>query len=176
MRVGIIGTAGRGRDGERLDWPTYLKMYAAAAAHVGPDDDLVSGGAPGADLLAVILFLKGVGRSLTLYLPADFNHHSGLFFPDLAGSDARIINHYYDLFSRRLGAFRLSSLLTAALYRGADLVICDGFKNRNILVGNSMKLIALTFGTGCVPKDGGTKHCWDNSTAQERIHIPIGSL
>lgn len=58
----------------------------------------------------------------------------------------------------------------------SSLVVVPGFKQRNIPVGQCDKLIALTFGVGCVPKDGGTKHCWDNSTAQERIHIPIGSL
>jgi hypothetical protein len=60
--ISIIGTAGRGEDGDRLNLDVYTKMYRKAKQLVDEiepvveNQHLVSGGAAYADHLAVLLF------------------------------------------------------------------------------------------------------------------------
>ena len=82
MRVAIIGTAGRGCDGTRMIAGLWTAMQADSSrqieavqqtAGVNPGNTtLVSGGASGADHLAVRLWRTGIARSLELHLPVRF--------------------------------------------------------------------------------------------------------
>jgi hypothetical protein len=67
-------------------------------------------------------------------------------------------------------------MIAEAVRAGAKLVVVPGFRNRNIPVGDCDWLLAFTFESGPFPGGGGTRHCWNNSTAQQRLHIPIDSL
>lgn len=176
-RAAIIGTAGRHNQHLRLSADIFERMCRKAAEFVAPDDDLQSGGAAWADHVAVVLFLAERARSLTLYLPCEFDLASVRFVE--ASRDrldgGRIANHYHDLFATRTG-WRPMVMIAEAARRGAELVVVPGFRNRNIPVGDCDRLIAFTFGAGVWPDGNGTRHCWNNSTASQRLHFPIDSL
>lgn len=181
--IAIIGTAGRRDDAVRLDWPTYLLMRAAVLEQlqrIPRPWHGRSGGAAWADHIAVDLYLCGILDELTLYLPCPINQR-GEFVDSPTG---RIARYYHNVFSRIRAAAGLGTSfddLAAVMRLGAQVGYVDaehgeGFHPRNILVGQCEVVIALTFGGGVVPKDGGTRHTWDNSTAPTKIHIPIGKL
>lgn len=151
-------------------------MCRKAAEFVDPEDDLQSGGAAWADHVAVVLFLAGRARSLTLYLPAEFDLASARFVETSRDrfDCGRIANHYHDLFTMRTG-WRSMIMIAEAVRTGAKLVVVPGFRNRNIPVGDCDWLLAFTFERAGFP-GGGTRHCWNNSTARQRLHIPIDSL
>jgi len=183
--IAIIGTAGRGSDADRLDARVYGLIREAIRAEVRKLPRpwcLVSGGAAYADHVAVDFFIEGVADSLTLHLPAPFVigglGQSSHF--DERTESGRTANYYHRLFSDKLqaaGALPSSfDDLAHAIERGARFFVHDGFLSRNMFVGRVDVLIAATFGRGSVPKDGGTKHCWDNSRAPKNIHIPIETL
>lgn len=173
MRVAIIGTAGRHNQHLRLSADTFERMCRKAAELVTPDCDLQSGGAAWADHVAVVLFLAGRARSLTLYLPCEFDLRSARFVEN--ARDGCTSNYYHDLFARRTG-WRSMAMISEAARLGAEIVVVPGFKSRNIPVGDCDRLVAFTFGKGSLPEDGGTRHCWDRSTAPDKIHTPIDSL
>lgn len=183
-RVAIIGTAGRRSDGDRLTFELYQKMCErvdSAVRHLR-DLDLQSGGAAWADHIAVELFLHGVGRSLTLHLPAPLVRVGQRLEYDEAVEAGRTANYYHRLFDEKVPGFARSGVwqsmacLDLALARGAVAHTGNGFHDRNLRVGDCDVLIALTFGRGAVPKDGGTKHCWDHSMAPLKLHVPLDEL
>lgn len=172
VRVAVIGTAGRGLDGEKLSLDHLMRMYAQTLEHVAAEDDVVSGGAPYGDHVAVMLWLAGKCRSLTLYLPAEFGNLPPYGLRFQGHPDAKVINRYHLLFSQRCGIDSFSHI-DWARQAGARLVVVPGFKNRNMPVGDVDRLVAHTFATGAVPKDGGTRHTWNHSRATTKIHLPI---
>lgn len=150
-------------------------MYAAVEPLVSLEDDLQSGGAAYADHLAVLLFLDGRVRSLTLYLPEHFDFERCRFLERGSRSCGLISNYYHDRFSAVMGV-RTMDHLREVRDAGARIVVVPGFLQRNIPVGQCERLIALTFGKGAQPEDGGTKHCWSHSSAVEKVHISLASL
>lgn len=197
--IAIIGTAGRGEDGDRLNLDVYTKMYRKAKELVDEiepvfeNQHLVSGGAAYADHLAVLL-AKNFGYPLTLHLPAEirmdyyaevaeFLIQKSSQFPNPAST----ANYYHKKFSEKIYSYSMTKLQTGkprtsfhdlfvVLMAGARTTISDGFHARNLLVAQSDVIIAFTFGEGDVPKDGGTKHTWDHAQTDRKIHVPIGSL
>ena len=175
MRIAIIGTAGRRDDGPRLTDRTFSCMLLEARrvlAALPRPHALQSGGAAWADHVAVTLFLHGVVDGLTLHLPAPLRRLGGF---DEAHLDGRIANHYHRAFSDALRHDTLGDLADA-VERGAAVTTSSGFLHRNLLVGRCDFLLAFTFGPGAVPKDGGTKHAWDKSSAPRKFHVPLGPL
>lgn len=193
--VSIIGTAGRGSDGPRMSQALFEAMRGVVVAelalrgHGSRDVALRSGGAAWADHVAVDLFLAppascGPFESLTLCLPAFFrgnvlNEASPAFYDtgarDWIENPGGTANYYHRLFSAKLRRDTLAEL-AAALRGGALVLYKHGFQPRNILTGQCDLLIAFTWAPGAVPKDGGTKHCWDHSTAKEKLHVPLAPL
>lgn len=184
--IAIVGSAGRGSDGDRLDAQVYGLIREAVRAEVRKLPRpwcLVSGAAAYADHVAVDFFIEENADSLTLHLPAPFvigGLGESSHFDERTDS-GRTANHYHRLFSDKLqaaGALPSSfdDLAHVMEWCGARVFVHDGFHARNLFVGRVDVLIAATFGRGAVPKDGGTKHCWDNSLAPKKIHIPIESL
>lgn len=171
-------------------------MLHCARDFVSPGDDLVSGGAAVSDHLAVLLFLDGAARSLTLYLPEHFDLESRRFLERGQRSCGAISNYYHRRFSERLhqsltderlepetgrnqsnmSAYNSLCHIRIAADFGARLVVVPGFFQRNIPVGRVDRLVAFTFGSGDAPADGGTAHTWRHSTATEKIHVSIGGL
>lgn len=175
MRVGIIGTAGRRDDGPRLTDRAFGCMLTEARrvlATLPRPHALQSGGAAWADHVAVTLFLYGAADDLFLHLPAPLRKLGGF---DEAHPDGRIANHYHRAFSEAIQHDTLGDLADA-VERGAVVTTSSGFLHRNLLVGRCDFLLAFTFGAGGVPKDGGTKHTWDKSSAPRKLHVPLASL
>jgi len=128
----------------------------------------------------VVLFLEHFEEAmLTLHLPCNWNEKSRKFHDngskDWQTNPGHTANHYHDGFSRTVGRDTLLDIETAKLL-GATLDTSHrGFHARNTYVARSQYLIAFTFGTGDVPKDGGTKYTWSLSHAI-KVHVPLQSL
>jgi hypothetical protein len=186
MHIGIIGTAGRRDDAPKMSMALYdaMRKRLDELLHCVPvaERDLQSGGAAWADHLAVDVFNDKQAASLTLHFPAPFLRDTSLSGPAFAPTDAgRTANHYHQEFTAKFlgnSTFPWNSLFDIdwALDEGAKHTVSDGSHARNFLVGQCDWRIAFTFGEGAVPKDGGTKHCWDHSLAPKKTHIPLGSL
>lgn len=166
ITIGIIGTAGRKDDYNRLNKEKYYGMMAATQEIIkditsyreDKDVHVVSGGAAFADHLAVLSFLGGFAKGLTLHLPASFDISKNKYE---STKDGDIANYYHKRFSSMIFGTPDDSLLQIkqAITQGAKVVVWDGFKRRNLEVArDSTYLIALTFGNGAMIKDGGTAH------------------
>lgn len=185
MRVAIIGTAGRREEGQKLS----LKLYNWMILHVlyelgkfGEEEEihLQSGGAAWADHLAVSIYKIREGlslniQSLTIYGPTgwDINRYRDTGERDYEKNPGGTANYYHKLFSKKVGRNTLEGIADVLLQPGVTYYAGEGFKSRNLSVGKCDVLIALTFEEGNVPKDGGTRHTWDNSTAEMKIHISL---
>lgn len=190
-RIGIIGTAGRKEDFNKLSRRLFVKMKDKAWDYITTqlllkesDICLISGGAAWADHVAVTMYLETYKDStLHLYLPAQFDLNE-VRFKETKGTtimenkyeSGRIANYYHNLFSESAGLKSLRDIARAIEY-GADITIDKGFKERNTLIANDVDfLIAFTFGDGPEPKDGGgTYDTWQKCSAP-KIHFPIHLL
>jgi hypothetical protein len=177
--ISIIGSAGRGKDAERLDRDLYDAMYRETLATIGEHgiDEAVSGGAAFADHVAVRLFLSNVVASLRLYLPATFDGRAFVPNARVHSNPGKTANHHHADFKASCGVDGLSEIRDA-IAKGAKVEVYSGFKRRNLEVaGNCTHMQAFTFGTKATSvflpdhpgftsaeeaglKDGGTAHTW----------------
>lgn len=160
---GIIGTAGRGEDLNRMDDETFFIMRASARNIINsllvPHEQyaVVSGGAAWSDHIAVSLFLRGEAKELTLHFPTDwttFGYGGNKKVADTA-------NHYHKLFSDVSYQESERSLkeIQIAIEEGAEFTVSEGFYARNLLVARDADyMIAFTFGDKERLKEGGTSH------------------
>lgn len=171
MKISIIGTAGRKEDLKKLSYQIYLKAFndvlKLIEPYLSPNLTIVSGGAAWMDHLAVDLFLNKKVQNLKLYFPADFIN--GKFIFKTSKDAGSIANYYHKQFSNKTGKQSLNEI-EIAMKKNAEISIHDGFKERNLLVGNSDIIIAYTFNNDIIPKDGGTLHTWNNSKSKIKIH------
>ena len=188
MRIAIIGTAGRKEDGDKLNKEMYEKMIKVVQEQIailiaentnglGPVD-LVSGGAAWADHLSVSLYLMDVAESLTLYFPCEWDIDRCKYQENISTYNGvpRTANYYHQLFSNKMGENTLAGIQKAVDKGAVYYEVEGGFWSRNLSVGKVDAIIAYTFGEGDVPKDGGTKHTWDYSTAPIKVHRSIQRL
>jgi hypothetical protein len=178
--IALIGSAGRGNDGPRLDRTLYDAMYFETLAMVREHDieEAVSGGAAFADHTAVRLFLEGEVKSLTLYLPAFFDGRAFEPNPRIASNPGKTANSHHHDFKTSCGVDGLREI-AEAISRGAKIDVHPGFKRRNLMVAaNCTHMEAFTFGSKdtatFLPGDagflspeeaglkdrGGTSHTW----------------
>jgi len=185
----IIGTAGRKvPEGFRLSRALFNNMVTAVEAEIRaiqPDlgsVHLVSGASAWADHVAVVLYLTGRYKALTLYMPAIFDF--GLCtYADTGDGDwrknpGRVSNFYMQRFNAIMGdGFHMGRDIKLAYEKGAHLVMGDGFHARNNDVAKSQVVIALTWSTTGEPDDGGTKHTWSKVKGTSRkIHVGLRTL
>jgi hypothetical protein len=178
--IAIIGTAGRKDDAPRMSVGLYRWMVMRAMEEIeaiveatgNASIHLVSGGAAWADHVAVSLYLKGVGASLNLMLPAPFDIRQCCYIENGQGSPGQVANYYHGVFSGHMGRNTMEGIMAASV-QGADLRVFDGFHARNREVGKVDALIAFTFADGRIPKDGGTAHTWRNSRAPIKVHVSL---
>jgi hypothetical protein len=153
MKLGIIGTAGRGYDKNQLTKGMFASMCHGACIVINENkiDHVISGGAAWADHVAVHLFLGGAIPNLTLHLPCEFRN--GAYW---GNRTAEIANFYHYSFSDVMG-FKSLSQIEEAIKRGANITVSKGFFVRNTLVADeSDVMLAMTFGNKETLKDGGT--------------------
>jgi len=176
MKIAIIGTAGRKEDKDRITKEHFIFMVQDAAQRIKDklEVELISGGAAWADHVTVVLFLMSYVEGLTLYFPADFD---GKFIgTDNPKHPANVANYYHRLFSKKCNLDSLRQI-QRAIEQGANYEINKkGFRARNLQVGDCDILYAYTFGEGDIPKEGGTRHTWENSRAKYKIHISLDKL
>lgn len=162
--LAIIGTAGRGPDGDRLKadpgyWRT-MKAVAEIVVVLTEPTRLVSGSAAYADHLAVQLYLDGLVPELVLHMPVEWMGHG---FRETGGRfDAgRTSNYYHSLFSAAMGLDSLGEI-QQAIERGAVVHSgSGGFKERNTEIAREADvMLAFTFGDGTQLRDGGTADTW----------------
>lgn len=161
--LAIIGTAGRKTDADLLSIDKYNEMYQIASKLIDYIETnlkrsithLVSGGAAYADHLAVQLYLNDKVPNLRLFLPCDFKDGEFVDEYDMLGRTAETATFYHKKFSEKI---RIDSIkeLKSAIDKGAEVIVINGFKNRNTYVSRAEFLVAMTFGKGRKVKDGGT--------------------
>lgn len=163
--LAIIGTAFRRDDASKCNIELFNSMYLIAESLIvqwnkvnNPITHLISGGACGADHLAVRLYLNNVVPNLRLYLPCEWENGK---FKNVENcfdvSTSNVINHYHDKFKSYTNIDSLSEIESARL-KGAELIAVEGgFKGRNKLVSQSEILLAMTFGYENYIKQGGTE-------------------
>ena len=192
--IGIIGTAGRRDDKERMSRTLYELMlgYAAETAENQGATTAISGGAAWADHVAVDLFKYGVVKNLKLILPAEFKNSRFVFPEGNYRHPGSVSTYYHRSMSAKLGINTLREL-QLAIDNGAEVQVIPGFKARNTPVANlSEYLLAFTFGThsgiyhASTPgwtshsdaglKDGGTADTWDKAQSKTKEHMSLWDL
>lgn len=156
--VAVIGTAGRGKDSERLRPGDYDLMYEILLKVLPEKCEIISGGAAWADHLAVTLALDPAQKEriehVTLELPSQFGDS---YLDDEAG---HVSNYYHHKFCYTTGINSLKELAVMVHHKAGKenvtINVGKGFFDRNARVAKADALVAFTFGNGIVPKDGGT--------------------
>lgn len=175
MTLGIIGTAGRGADSDRLTKDSLVLMFGVAQSFVTllGVDRVVSGGAAWADSVAVSLYTRGIVPNLTLHLPAAFLDNA---FDD---TDAgRTANRYHVRAASITGIDGLIEIRNA-IDKDARVTIETGpgftpFFARNERVAQDADvMLAFTFGVAGHPalKDGGTADTMRKFLARRDPHV-----
>ena len=183
LTISVIGSAGRKDDSARVNQRLYeqgVEYLVKCIDRLDQPITIVSGGAAFVDHMAVALYLRNQVDHLILHLPAGFNNSK--FTETRTG---RTANYYHNLFKNKTGISSLRQI-QQAIDKGATVYTYNGFKQRNLQVANSNRIIAMTFGThtglygpadagwrsssdgGLKP--GGTAHTWHNSNAPQKIH------
>lgn len=166
ITLSIIGTAFRKDDAKRCSKEIFQAMCVIASGLIDqcksinyPISTLISGGAAGADHVAVKLYLDNKVPHLRLFLPCAFEggsyYDNGKVGFDNPGGTC---NYYHNKFQRITNINSLTELIIARS-RGAEFINVEkGFHARNALVAKSDFLLAVTFGKENEVKDGGTAH------------------
>ncbi len=158
--LGIIGTAGRSADASRLTKSHWRMMCCIGQTICVTNrvDHLVSGGSAYADHVAVQLYLDGVVKHLSLYLPAAFQVGEEAVGGVTSFEHNVIGNRLNDLHDAFLRVTEIDPFeqLEQAVERGAKVTVNPGgFKARNTQVAEaSDTLLAFTFGP--IGNEGGT--------------------
>lgn len=158
LKVAVIGTAGRGKDAERLYSVDFLRMCDITnniLKTLTNEPYLVSGGAAWADHIAVNLFNNKVVKYLDLHLPATWDYERYQYGePTQPGNAGSISNYYHRIFSKRVSIDSLKEIDLAL--KSCTHTVGNGFFKRNKKVAEAQAVIAFTFGNGSKLKDGGT--------------------
>lgn len=178
--IGIIGTAGRGSDASKMNLGTFQRMCETAKDIIRPINhpvNLISGGAPWADHVAVDLYLTcPLICGLTIEFPCKFEKGAYVSGEIYDGYDiAKVSNHYHDLFTLNTGIDGRAEL-QKAIEIGAITHFSKGFFDRNCKVAEADILIAFTYGNGAKLKDGGTAHtarCYVRNGGRDLYHCNL---
>lgn len=162
MTLAIIGTAGRKDDAPKLTKEKYfaaMKVAKSVMESVNADT-LVSGGAAFIDHIAVRLFNAGLVKNLTLHIPCKWDKKNKRYKDtgefNSTTNPGGTANYYHKKFSEKVGFNSLEDI-AAAIKKKAQVVVTEGFKERNSKVAEEADVIlAMTFGNGAYIKDGGT--------------------
>lgn len=188
VRIGVIGSAGRGTDITGLNKTVFENMHKKLKNIIKNLDIkkeniiLVSGGAAWSDHLAIVEYLSGGYKSIELHFPCKFIN--GLFV-DNGSSDWKInpgqsANKYHQMFNHKLRQNSLLDIEELIQQQDNDQVKIyqnyNGFHDRNTAVGNVDILIAFTFSKSKTPTKGGTLDTWKKSKAKRKIHVCISKL
>lgn len=145
--LAIIGTAGRRDDASKLTKAHWDNMVEIALGLVNKEspDSLVSGGAAWADHVTVHLAnLMAAPLPTRIILPEN-------------PRDWETTRHYHQMFSTVIGYSSLREMSQLQQLGKIRVERKGSFKERNTEVANAAtEFLAMTFGNGPHPKDGGT--------------------
>lgn len=162
MNIGVIGTAGRGDDYNKLCKKKFKLMVETVDKIIFKlhhDPVLISGGAAWADHIAVILHDSGPCYNTKLHLPAPFKDGKFQACSTSSFDPGKVANYYHKKFSEKCGFDSLKQI-AISLETGGMMMVTNGFKPRNTKIAEESDiLIALTFGEKNKVKDGGTHDC-----------------
>jgi hypothetical protein len=192
LKLGIIGTAGRGQDGQKLTlahWRMMCCVVQTVATTLGAKE-LVSGGSAWSDHVAVALFLDSEVDKLTLHLPCDFidvkmpsdqSEGPRMHF-DPSSQCGRRLNELHDQF-RGITKLNPFDNLRIAFDCHAEKRVDGGFHARNTYIAQeSDALLAFTFNDGAIPSNGGTldtfkkfksRSCQPNQSGLRAFHFSL---
>lgn len=187
IHVAIIGTACRGEDAGKIDGALFGRMVNAAMDVIDeewklprPRVVLVSGGAAGADHVAVCLWdeLRMEWKGLQLHLPCEWD--AKRMQGDTSTSCGRTMNGYHVAFGKCIDRNTLQDL-ERVRRRGATLVTtASGFHARNTNVAKQADfMLAFTWhDSETEPKPGsGTADTWNKSGKHcRKRHVSLRSL
>lgn len=166
MILGIIGTAARGEDYDKITHDLWSNVRSLVFNFIREHniESICSGGAAYSDSLAVELFCgqKTTGiKELYLYLPCKFDLEKGRYVDNGERSFIKnpggISNYYHDKYNKFLGRKNSLTCIQKAIKNGAIVEIGNGFFHRNTSIAlKSDILLAITFGDKEFLKDGGT--------------------
>lgn len=179
-RIGIIGSAGRRQDADLMNRAAFELIMGDMFLAVTDfrldvrarceDVVAVSGGAAWSDHAAVMAYLLEMVGHLHLYLPAAFDLGRQRFTNQGVGRRA---NELHEVFAVKVGRSPFTDI-ARAIEKGARVWVRNGFKARNLDVGQVDCLLAWTWHSGPDPRPGsGTAHTWANSTAQTKRHFDL---
>lgn len=167
--LSIIGTAGRDENKKALTKDTFDWMHTQAKEYINVNKGdrevtLISGGAAWSDHVAVRLFLEGHCKSLTLYLPAEYDEKDQCFSEK--NNCGKTSNYLHLKFSELVDRDTLQDLYLAK-QKGATFVVCKDFYDRNSYVASRCDhLLAFTW-EETEPTKGGTFDTWCKTNAQK---------
>lgn len=187
--VTIIGSSGRT---ERFNETIFSLAKKDCIEHIKnlPNDieniTLQSGGSSGIDHLAIILYLEGIEHNghikkfsgLKLYMPCSFDWINRKFTANNTSqaSSSKLLNELHATFSKDI---RRDTFNDLSVLKDDPNVVFEygyGFFQRNRALAensnNNCTTIAMTFGSGSNPLDGGTLYTW-NLIKGHKIHIPL---
>lgn len=192
-RVAIIGFAGghvpvtmQGA----LSRALYQQMIASAQMIITArwslnwsDVELVSGGAPWGDHVAVSLYLLHETAGLTIFAPCTWLADTGRFVENEPGGfwanrSGVAENLLHTKFSSQTSTSSFDDL-KAAVATGAIIDSSHaGFKARNQAIAQACDyLIAFSWSNSKEPSDGGTLDTWSHTPIRVRkVHVPMASL
>lgn len=185
-KIGIIGTAGRGENIKYLNGEIWDRMVMITRSYIEKNITtdwrkvtLVSGGAAWSDHIAVRLFMEIPGAKLTLHLPCKFDRNEKRFV-DNGNKESYLnpglsANRYHHYFKNKIGSDSFEELDDAIECGTKVYDRYKGFLHRNLAVGKVDYLLAFTFDDH-KPESGGTKHTWDKSKCQNKIHFNINQI
>lgn len=169
--VAIIGSCGR--TGGRFD-KTHFDRMVKEAHRILTEElklehwHLVSGGAAWSDHVAVALFLKGLGDSLTLHLPCK------LYRGKLTDGQS---DRLHRSFSWTSGRDSIAELNRVAEMPKVTVKEWKGYRERNDQIAKAaMVVIAFSWSDGPGPESGGTKYTWDKAKCPRKIHVSLNKL
>lgn len=174
--VGVVGTAGRGKDVEFLTAVAFAKMCAHFKSLIHDQEQqlppeyhwnmCISGGAAGADAIALVAMNEGWIRSLTLVVPGHFDVEKKVFVSTVNGKkiaydrDVQTANYYYSEFKKRTDIDLGKLMADVVKLPGVKVESYYNFYQRNMEIARRARvLVAYTFGQD-EPGSSGTMSTW----------------
>lgn len=135
-----------------------------------------SGGSCWSDHIAVVLFLQGKIRHLSLHLPCNilYDDKSEQYTFDASNQSGCMLNARFKEFSDVMGRNCIKDIVDA-VRMGCKYTVYNGFFARNRVVAECDVLIAYSMGKS-KPEKGGTLYTWNQCKALTKQNICIKTL
>lgn len=197
IKIGCIGTAGRGPDKDKITPELYEKMEITFKSIINGlinslnlepiDITIVSGGAAVGDHISISTWLyresKWDNMKLELELPIEFDLKISKYKLDKSKNDCgKVSNYYHELFGKKVFDDKNYSLnqIKDAIIGGAIATIGKGFFNRNDTIADKCDImIAFTFDDEKIDEKSGTGYTMKRFLKQKKVgsyHVDLNDF